>query len=285
MRPVVYIIVGIIVALIGLAGMMAFMSNHASEGPRGHGAPDASVLTKETTGNARIKLDWTFYPVAVSALGNATGNQYVAIIDNTSKGVWAMSSEQMGFGAANWTRIMVIEQDPLVAPDVDLGYLLNGTVGLRLVVGQESHIWAFAEGSKSWVPLEGIPRLNMPEDAGIDVGDLPDHGRVSTHDAPLRSIVLDGTDVVVCSYHRGSGDDIQYEYPTTIFRDAEGHWSNYVILPGSHRQGLAFPCVAGSGLTDLFILYCYLDSDPQWCCNFIVDATLVEAGSRDIGSS
>jgi hypothetical protein len=290
LHPVVYIIVGLIIGLVGLAGTMAFMFIQELENSQGHGIPDNSVHTGETSGNVRImlnwtvKLNWTGSPIDVSAIGNATGRQYMAIVDRMNV-LWAITSEQMGLNAANWTKLMVIGKDPLNATDIELGYLKNGTVGLKLVVGPESHMWALAEWPDSWVPLEGTPYISVPRDADIDREDLPNHERVFTYYTPCRSTMLDGTEIVVCSYSPGFGDNIRHYYPTMIFREAGGRWSNYVILPGVSRETVLHPHIVGTSLTDFFVLYCIEGTNPQWYCNYVTDGTLVEAGTRDLGSS
>jgi hypothetical protein len=282
-HPVVYIVVGVLIGLFGLAAMLGFILIQTLEGLNGHPIPDTSVHIRETSGNGRIMLNWTKVPVAVSVIGNATGRQYIALMDSQNI-LWGITSERMGLNAANWTKIMDLGQEPLIDPELCLGYITNGTVGLRLVVGEERYQWVLVDWPDGWMRLEGTTYMKVPEEAGIKEEDLPNHQRVSSFDESGRSIIFNGSTVVVCSYSPGNGDVVRHGYPSLVYREADGKWSNVVILSLKPSGTIVYPCIAGTDLTDLFVLYCVEDPNPQWYCNFIDDGSLMEAGARGLSN-
>jgi len=270
-HDVVMVLAGI--ALLGAIGygVLVMTFGMMGDGP----ISNHMVKAVPTSGSGVILLDWEEEATSITALGNATGRQYISFID-VSGNLWAATSEDLQFNDTN--RSMLKRVGP-GAWALELGYLENRSVGLRLSLDTPRYQWILKEWPNGWIAFDGELNLSYPPVQKLTLEGIPYKDQAYDYRFTFSAVSIAGTPVVTGAYsappHNG------YRFPCLVFRRADGQWSNIVTM-GHFNGASCNPVTVGTSLTDLFVVTCNNNEDVAWYVYFFRDGALVDAGNRQL---
>jgi hypothetical protein len=243
--------------------------------------PEKLTFLYPSDGFGEIVLNWSERPTTLSVLGNATGRQYIAFIDSDGR-LWSSSSEGLRFNDTNRTMLRDIGPGDWT---LRLGYLRNGTVGIQVTLEGLRYQWMLTEWPNGWTPSEQDLDLSVPPIITNETRDLPYRGQIQDFRETGCAASINGTVVVVGAFVSAHTDDPKPLYPCVVFQKDDHHWSNIVRLWHEFRLPVTTNAkVAGTALNDMIIVTCQDRGQPEWHVYYFKDASLVDAGTRDLSA-
>ena len=189
-------------------------------------------------------------PAEFQVLGNASGEQYLAILTSSGSLVIYVSNDCF-FKNVSYSILELSYVTDTAGVDLRLGRDAVGRVAVSISRNDDVKGWTLEEWPDRWVPMLDPSEVTAPSSPLIDPTSLPYPDNVRDWATGWDTLVMEGRDVAVGTYRYQNGCSEAACSPSVVFRKDDGEWSTIVVL-GS--QWVDKVRADGTGFDNVFVV-------------------------------
>ena len=213
--------------------------------------------------------------VEYQVLGNASGEQYLAIVARGGSLYMYVSNDTFS-RVVNGTLLDEVYGTDPVTIQLRLGRDPLGRVAVSISRGGEVKGWVLEAWPDVWVPMDYPTYILVPASPDIDPSSLPSPENLREWKDGWDTIWLEGRDVAVGTYRYPGGCMEEYCCPSVVFETADGGWSTIVVIG---RQPADTVRAAGNSFDNMFVItYRLRTGEHRWNIHMVDGGTVLDTG-------